>query len=739
MSSIELNDVTSGYNLGKISDNFDRIERVINEELLHRVNVDDTPNSMDTDIDMNGQHIYNLPKPVLGSSPLRVKDLFGDPDELLGGPDRETIVAVAGQTVFPVSTSYVVGTDSILVFRNGVLQTTEYVETSSTSVTFPAGVDAGDEITFIPVAVTGGDVGSSDGVTSGSNLGTGSGVYINRSGNSLMFKSLKPGTGVTITPSTNEILISADNPTLSASNIGATGEGVFAQKNGNTFEFKKIRAGTNVTVSSDATGVVINSTGGGGGGSPVAVYDNGVLKTSDVASLNFINTTVGVSGAAITVQAPAPQYLNVKDYGAVGDGVTNDSTAVQAAITAAKAANRSVLFPDGTYIISSLGSQNGRVFLLGTGRSILRGQFVYSDSTFPPSADTATPLSPTSPYFSADKISFQSTGTTNYGLSISTIERPYFMSTFSLTNCNFYGPYGLYAKHLVGFQLINCEFNNTVRGARYESCTNGIHVGCRWQNQADTSTWIGKASDFAGSRAPGGENLKFVNCEWAVSCTGIIADQHYFLTLDGCLIDYCGVPLFLSGSKYSKLVNSFFGASNAAITTLSGVTGFVNPGLSGVALYGRPGGSPVGNFTVGVTAHNCEFINYVTGSVNPIVSVDGYVNGTYPFSAEHVSFNNCLFYHPVTHGASTILYLKGAGVWNVVNNRFQSYNVSTSLTSAWIATDGFEGTGHSNDFLQCRQGGSIISSPNEKHLSNVIISASDPGATIGAYGMWIVP
>ena len=137
MSSIELNDVTSGYNLGKISDNFDRIERVINEELLHRVNVDDTPNSMDTDIDMNGQHIYNLPKPVLGSSPLRVKDLFGDPDELLGGPDRETIVAVAGQTVFPVSTSYVVGTDGILVFRNGVLQTTEYVETSSTSVTFP--------------------------------------------------------------------------------------------------------------------------------------------------------------------------------------------------------------------------------------------------------------------------------------------------------------------------------------------------------------------------------------------------------------------------------------------------------------------------------------------------------------------------------------------------------------------------------------------------------------------------
>lgn len=69
-------------------------------------------------------------------------------------------------------------------------------------------------------------------------------------------------------------------------------------------------------------------------------------------------------------------YFNVKDYGAQGDGVTNDTTAIQAAINAAvggitngtNTAGGTVLFPAGTYIHTGL-TLYSYVHLRGTGYS----------------------------------------------------------------------------------------------------------------------------------------------------------------------------------------------------------------------------------------------------------------------------------------------------------------------------------------------------------------------------------
>lgn len=185
MSQIDLNDVTSGYNLVKINNNFQEIERVINEELLHRVNADNIPNSLQTDIDANSHHIYNLPKPQSGGEPLRVKDLFGDPDDLLGGPTLEHVTAVAGQTVVPLTTSYVVGSDSLYVFHNGefLVKDVDYIETSTTSITIiNRTVLDGDIISFVPaVVVTGGGGGGGGGPPTGPAGGVLSGTYPNPS------------------------------------------------------------------------------------------------------------------------------------------------------------------------------------------------------------------------------------------------------------------------------------------------------------------------------------------------------------------------------------------------------------------------------------------------------------------------------------------------------------------------------------------------------------------------------
>ena len=60
--------------------------------------------------------------------------------------------------------------------------------------------------------------------------------------------------------------------------------------------------------------------------------------------------------------------INVKDYGATGDGTTDDTTAIQNAVTKAKSVARVLYFPKGTYLFSS--TITGYGLIAGDGRGI---------------------------------------------------------------------------------------------------------------------------------------------------------------------------------------------------------------------------------------------------------------------------------------------------------------------------------------------------------------------------------
>jgi hypothetical protein len=74
------------------------------------------------------------------------------------------------------------------------------------------------------------------------------------------------------------------------------------------------------------------------------------LGSTDSSLVDYI--PAGTGAVATTVQTKLRETVSVKDFGAVGDGVTDDTAAINAALTALVAGG-TLLFPPGTYKVTS--------------------------------------------------------------------------------------------------------------------------------------------------------------------------------------------------------------------------------------------------------------------------------------------------------------------------------------------------------------------------------------------------
>lgn len=80
----------------------------------------------------------------------------------------------------------------------------------------------------------------------------------------------------------------------------------------------------------------------------------------------------GTGAVATTVQTKLRESVSVKDFGAVGDGVTDDTAAIQAA-SQSLTGNQTLYFPDGTYLVSYIWtaySDSDPVNGIGRGRGV---------------------------------------------------------------------------------------------------------------------------------------------------------------------------------------------------------------------------------------------------------------------------------------------------------------------------------------------------------------------------------
>ena len=109
-------------------------------------------------------------------------------------------------------------------------------------------------------------------------------------------------------------------------------DGVYQQKNGYTV------SGTTLTFSAAPPNLSTIE---------VMVIQPTAINTADAASVSF---TQAGSNDTRTVQAKLQESVSVKDFGAVGDGVTDDTAAIQAAISACNLSGATLHFPAGTWL-----------------------------------------------------------------------------------------------------------------------------------------------------------------------------------------------------------------------------------------------------------------------------------------------------------------------------------------------------------------------------------------------------
>lgn len=163
-----------------------------------------------------------------------------------------------------------------------------------------------------------------------------------------------------------------------------------------TFQFYAADGRYSITISgSNVTTTVVNDVpllDDPEDGSPI-VIDGGTISNSALTNItldgtpgsNLARYTVlagsggsalsghiasGAGAVATTVQAKLRETISVKDFGAVGDGVADDTAAIQAAWTAADTKN--LFFPAGTYLVTT--ALSGPLAMLvgaGQGRTIL--------------------------------------------------------------------------------------------------------------------------------------------------------------------------------------------------------------------------------------------------------------------------------------------------------------------------------------------------------------------------------
>jgi hypothetical protein len=201
-------------------------------------------------------------------------------------------------------------------------------------------------------------------------------------------------------------------------------------------------------------------------------YEAAVAASTGSSLVGYLPS--GANATATTVQAKLRQYVSVKDFGAVGDGVTDDTAAIQNAIAAVNTAGGGTIwFPTGVYAtLTGITIGNGTNTTVSTKdhRITLKG------------AGSGTGTDITNVQFDGATV-IRYTGTAA-SVGVVNIEGPVTqVQMFDMQlDCNGAAEFGLYQNHLYAGTFQNINVVNFTAVAYYLTTRTGFPVGCAYGN-----------------------------------------------------------------------------------------------------------------------------------------------------------------------------------------------------------------------------------------------------------------
>ena len=344
------------------------------------------------------------------------------------------------------------------------------------------------------------------------------------------------------------------------------------------------------------------------------------VSAPEASEINYLPS--GTGAATTTVQAKLRESISVMDYGATGDGVTDDTAAFTAAIVAG--AGSTIIVPEGIYYITStlFISNKPGTKLLGLGRPRLR---ILDTAGIGISIDT------NSQRCTLENLMIWGTNTT--APTVTLVKCLGASAYLNINNCEYaYGKIGVhltntYIVKLTGSNYSNCDTyvksdssmtDVAIIGETYGTtyigtlpcldidATQTRIVGCYFETETRTKRSI---------RIDTSTVYVIANCQFstsgpieaAVSCSGLISANSFYNTYDTTAL-YCirisaGSNCMITGNlafNDSIPTNTYWLSASGSVTVTSNFLSKFYVGIA--AATGAISGNHIVNCTTGIQA-----------------------------------------------------------------------------------------------------------------------------------------